>query len=366
MSSPIPDAPTSTARPEPFNWVVEAKIQGLVNKAYERARQDVKERLAAIYSDHWNRGVVKTGITLRASIEAIEQLASGLIANLLPKVLQTCQDKKAFEVVSESIGQYLEFLDHEVEGVARKIAYEIQEMRKVGSLTQSARLLWIEKRAGLLEQLDLHRSQFVVRTATPAVSDDSENQAGGPSAEEAQPEGSCNRCRHWEALSEGRKSQVGLCRRFALAPSFDGWSLTEAVDCCEEWAQAEQEHREDAREHVERRTTAPRVRAAFPALLRLPSGDRSVHLVDLSEEGARLHVDYPPPVGALAILKRDSFEIYCNVTWANESACGVTFDRPITSTLVFELAGQSAQSPVPVANPTRIAPGKKRSRQLAF
>ncbi|MCT2399748.1 hypothetical protein [Novosphingobium mangrovi (ex Huang et al. 2023)] len=49
----------------------------------------------------------------------------------------------------------------------------------------------------------------------------------------------CAHCRFWDSFDEHDPSGAGLCRRFALAPTYDAWPITEAADRCGDWAQAE-------------------------------------------------------------------------------------------------------------------------------
>lgn len=51
---------------------------------------------------------------------------------------------------------------------------------------------------------------------------------------------SCSNCRSWEVLDDCGQSNPGLCRRFALAPTFDAWPITQAGDWCANWV--EQDH----------------------------------------------------------------------------------------------------------------------------
>jgi hypothetical protein len=95
----------------------------------------------------------------------------------------------------------------------------------------------------------------------------------------------------------------------------------------------------------------------------MPSGDRQGQLADLSESGACVELSNPPPVGALAMLKWGPHESFCTVVWAKASACGVTFEKPISQSVVFETISENVEAIALAADPTRIPLGQKRSKR---
>lgn len=46
----------------------------------------------------------------------------------------------------------------------------------------------------------------------------------------------CSSCGFWDPFE--RTGGAGLCRRFALAPGFDAWPITESADRCADWSEA--------------------------------------------------------------------------------------------------------------------------------
>lgn len=171
----------------------------------------------------------------------------------------------------------------------------------------------------------------------------------------------CTRCSHWDSLSADEEDLVGLCRRFALAPSFDGWPITEAHDGCDSWAGGHLFVGDDGVIRKERRT-ALRSRCDCLAQLQLPSGDRDGQLTNISVSGACLQLSNPPRAGITVLLKWKSYEYFCNVAWATDSACGLKFERPIPRSVICETTGQVGESRGISADPSNIPLGMKRTR----
>jgi len=171
----------------------------------------------------------------------------------------------------------------------------------------------------------------------------------------------CTLCNHWDPISEEPECHSGFCRRLALGPTDDTWSITEAEDSCEHWTSKNVPREEGGLTLVERRTVT-RIPVDCPAQLRMPAGDRAARLIDISEKGARLRLSNPPTVGASTFLQWSSNEVFCYVKWANEDSCGVSFDKPIPRELVVKTTGESDKTTAFVANPRNIPPGRKRTK----
>ena len=119
---------------------------------------------------------------------------------------------------------------------------------------------------------------------------------------------------------------------------------------------------ETGNSYAERRNSA-RFRIRMPAQLRMPSGTKHGTLADISEGGAKLIMDNPPPQGASILLVWGAHEEFCKVMWAAEDSCGLQFERPIKRAVVVETTGQDFEPPAgPVANLNNIPLGQKRAR----
>src|SRR5215213_8283680 len=113
-------------------------------------------------------------------------------------------------------------------------------------------------------------------------------------------------------------------------------------------------------EPAHERRALPRRPMAVSARLELPSGGRSVQIVDLSDRGARLQIAAPPPAGAPALLKWHSHECYGTVAWATDSECGLRFDQELAQTVLATCSESTAARIKPVAALDRIRIGAKR------
>lgn len=114
---------------------------------------------------------------------------------------------------------------------------------------------------------------------------------------------------------------------------------------------------------MERRRTA-RFTIDIPVILRTISGDRHCHMANISDNGAKLETPEPPPQGVSGWLIMGKQEIYCTVIWANDSACGIEFERAIGEQTLVEIAGDQVKEAGPVAQAMNIPMGRKRSGRL--
>src|SRR6187455_998911 len=86
----------------------------------------------------------------------------------------------------------------------------------------------------------------------------------------------------------------------------------------------------------EDRRIATRSRVSCPVQLQLASGERIGCMWDLSERGARVQMDNPPPVGARVIVEWTCYDAVCKVAWATETMCGLMFEQAISLARVIE------------------------------
>lgn len=76
-----------------------------------------------------------------------------------------------------------------------------------------------------------------------------------------------------------------------------------------------------------------RVEVDCSAQLVTPGSYRSAVLRDLSQTGARLELDEPPPEGTTALLRWQTHDTLCTVVWRSPVACGVAFVASIPEEL---------------------------------
>jgi len=92
------------------------------------------------------------------------------------------------------------------------------------------------------------------------------------------------------------------------------------------------------------------------ARLILVSGERAVHIRDLSAGGARIAGEDLPPVGADVMLKRGDFETFGTIAWISHGQAGIAFDE-----MVEDAAIATIQAPAQAAATPRQGFGRKTS-----
>lgn len=73
-------------------------------------------------------------------------------------------------------------------------------------------------------------------------------------------------------------------------------------------------------------------------------------LADISATGAKLVGSPLPPKGATALLRAGALEILCRVVWANDDACGIKFEEPVSPRILQQIqteGGAALQVPRP-------------------
>lgn len=92
------------------------------------------------------------------------------------------------------------------------------------------------------------------------------------------------------------------------------------------------------------------------ARLILVTGERSVHIRDLSVGGARIAGEDLPIVGTDVMLKRGEFESFGRIAWLSHGQAGVAFDE-----LLDDEAVEAIQKPAREGTPARAGFGRKKS-----
>jgi hypothetical protein len=80
-----------------------------------------------------------------------------------------------------------------------------------------------------------------------------------------------------------------------------------------------------------RKVRRPRLRASFNAAVVTDSGEREVHVSDVSQAGMKILVDRPIPLGAMCELRMPGIEPRrALVRWNRDSYAGLQFALPMT------------------------------------
>jgi len=326
------------------------KTSTILEECDNRARRAARERLDELYQMHAKRGLTRSGATLIIGIAVFEEEARSLIGSLVREGTGLPRNTEVFGRIVQTVEQFLTLLDEELQQIVKRVEVALQDPGKLPAHSQGAELLWADKRAGLLAGLEQYGSEFTARIV----------EAMDEAKEELAPRQTCMLCRHWEPCSEAPESQAGLCRKLARQGAKDGQAITRAGDGCADWAGEGFYKSNDGTIQADRRAYV-RTRVDWPALLRTPAGEWAGRIDDISEKGARLKVQFPPRVGASALLEWNSHEVFCKVMWTNKDSCGVSFDKPLPRNLLVEMAGVRDDRIEPMADPMRIPAGKKRN-----
>ena len=100
------------------------------------------------------------------------------------------------------------------------------------------------------------------------------------------------------------------------------------------FAPIDDRRREDRGDGSDRRRK-PRRRVLLGATLETPDGELSVKLRNLSNTGALIETDRPPPVGTLITFRRGNTVAPGTVKWATAASIGLEFLRPIDESEVL-------------------------------
>lgn len=79
------------------------------------------------------------------------------------------------------------------------------------------------------------------------------------------------------------------------------------------------------------RRSGQRSRVHLPASLQALNTSRSVTLLDVSQDGARMTVPEPMYRGQQVWLKVGQAQVFGTVRWMRENDCGIVFDDPLNS-----------------------------------
>ena len=114
-------------------------------------------------------------------------------------------------------------------------------------------------------------------------------------------------------------------------------------------------------ESVERRQSE-REDVSCPVVLHTSYARMRGVLTDLATGGARFVAELVPVEGVSALLEWDGRETLCRVVWSKDGACGLVFDRPISTHLVMQTAERKERTEAAAMG--KIPLGQRRSGTL--
>lgn len=388
------------------------KIQKIIDQQDESSRKVVLKQLSTVHADHSRRGLTSSGATLKAALDIFQEQASHFLASLVSHIAPMNLGEESFAMISAGVYQFRLFLEDELNRVAQATSDTIDNKVEAGGFTAAVANIWTEVCSNLASELEHHRTAFVVRTIempvenTRTVIDEDEAArtvapfwhqmwadmaiellSGDLQPNEEADIGSAMKewfsshqveaceaevldCAHrlwlnYQPFNQQRSTeepdQAEPSQGNVLAPAIEAWTTAEPDDDCESSADDNLFVSDDGVIRKERRT-ALRSRCNCHAQLRLPSGDRDGQLTNISASGASLQLNNPPRPGTTVLLTWKAHEIYCDVTWTRDNACGLKFEKPITHSVICETTGQDIEAVEFAADASNIPLGKKRTR----
>jgi hypothetical protein len=76
---------------------------------------------------------------------------------------------------------------------------------------------------------------------------------------------------------------------------------------------------------------ARRIKLFLPIAIETVIGPHRAHLLDVSQSGARMHIDAAIACGETVVLHWGTVNISCRVHWKRDHFCGLSFDRQLNS-----------------------------------
>jgi hypothetical protein len=110
------------------------------------------------------------------------------------------------------------------------------------------------------------------------------------------------------------------------------------------------------------RRSAEREAVRCPAIMRTSYAVIAGEILDISTGGARFEAPNVPGPAVSCLLEWDGNEAFCRIIWSKHDACGVAFDRPISSALVCEAVELDVRTDL--ASMGNIPLGQRRSRKF--
>ena len=104
------------------------------------------------------------------------------------------------------------------------------------------------------------------------------------------------------------------------------------------------------------RRSTPRCAVLMSAALHTVGASRTVSILDVSKNGARVRSHLPMRLGQEVWLKMLTRDVFGHIAWVNEAVCGVEFDTPL---------GEAAAAELQAMGKVVIMPRLSREEQLA-
>lgn len=145
---------------DPFNWVIRAKIQSVMDEQYHRCKVTVEQHLGAYYGERQGSVFARAGVTGRSTVVLFESQANLLIRMLVESIKPLSRHARAFQMIAEMVNGFVTYLDLVVGRIGPRIYLEMRNLPRSESLPQGTGDMWHESRARIGESLDRYRTEF--------------------------------------------------------------------------------------------------------------------------------------------------------------------------------------------------------------
>ena len=132
------------------------------------AQRALEERINAIFANHSAKGMLHSGMTIKVSVRAMGELADTFLADLSSKVKAVAVDTQAFEILSATVGGFLDIcLEQQMPPVTRMASGRMQGPRD-DSIQRAAQTLFDQMRADVEARLAILAFDYEAGTPSAA------------------------------------------------------------------------------------------------------------------------------------------------------------------------------------------------------
>lgn len=157
--------------------VVRGKIQKIIEEQDDCSRKVVLKQVSALCAEHSQRGLIRSGATLKSALKIFEEQTSHFIASLVTEIAPMKLGSEGFGIIAAGLNQFLLFLEGELKRLVKVTGDIIEKPAEAQRLGAAVANIWTELRGNLMAELEQHRSAFVTMPA------ESEEDKADPDAE---------------------------------------------------------------------------------------------------------------------------------------------------------------------------------------
>ena len=124
------------------------------------SEKEFSERVAAIYSNHAAKGLLKSGATVKVALRALEDIAGKMLSTAIDQVAPVAKDVEAFAMISESFESHWSRAALRMDGVASMASGRPSTVTSPDSVLLATRREVEAVRIRLTRRLEIHRFTF--------------------------------------------------------------------------------------------------------------------------------------------------------------------------------------------------------------